>query len=204
MTGVLVQRDDQRQDCRAPSSSLHDSHLDSRMEGSPWQLWGVWSARATSRDFLVCYDLKVLWREAYNMWAMPQRYVMSLEPWFWRSSFFHRNQPRKPYSIGMGSTLTSPSHTHTKTQTHSQYQLMSLKSSICTQTCQRLDTMAFLLASQQPISPMFWVTRIFTTVEVFTFLHNILVRSTRDDMFGTTYVFGMGDGGGGGGVGWGW
>ena len=43
MTGVLVQRDDQRQDCRAPSSSLHDSHLDSRME-QPRQLWGVWSA----------------------------------------------------------------------------------------------------------------------------------------------------------------
>ena len=69
---------------------------------------------------------------------------------------------------------------------------------------------------------MFLVTRIFTTVEVFTFLHNILVRSTRDDMFGigdgvgwggddnilvrstrddmfgTTYMFGIGDG-----VGWG-
>ena len=44
---------------------------------------------------------------------------------------------------------------------------------------------------------MFLVTRIFTTVEVFTFLHNILVRSTRDDMFGTTYI-GIGDG-----VGWG-
>ena len=50
---------------------------------------------------------------------------------------------------------------------------------------------------------MFWVTRIFTTVEVFTFLHNILVRSTRDDMFGTTYMFGIGDGVGWGGVGWG-
>ena len=45
---------------------------------------------------------------------------------------------------------------------------------------------------------MFKVTRIFTTVEAFTFLHNILVRSTRDDMFGTTYMFGIGDG-----VGWG-
>ena len=47
----------------------------------------------------------------------------------------------------------------------------------------------------------FEVTRIFTTVEVFTFLHNILVRSTRDDMFGTTYMFGIGDGVGWGGVG---
>lgn len=64
MTGVLVQRDDERQDCRAPSSSLYDSHLDSRTE-QPWQLWG-WTARTTSRDLLVYYDLKVL-EEASNM-----------------------------------------------------------------------------------------------------------------------------------------
>lgn len=40
VTGVLVQRDDERQDCRAPSSSLYDSHLDARME-QPWQVWGA-------------------------------------------------------------------------------------------------------------------------------------------------------------------